>query len=120
MNKLSVGQKIWFVSEYKYHKFKNEPKEVTISYIRGKYFKVQENSRNRFEIETMMEEGKSNYNGKCFITLDEILEGKESINLKVKLKNYFSSYKDLDLTLEQLREIDKIITKDCPLFCNKD
>ena len=107
--KLVVGQKLFITPSYLDTRNNNEPKEVTIKKVGKKYFQIEEYSRNKYSIETLTEVNNTNYKGQCYFTLQEILDFKEYSNLLGKLKKIFSYHSQIDISLNQLRDINKVL-----------
>ena len=85
-------------------------KEVTVDKVGNKYFTLVEYPRDKFSIDTFEEHSVYRYSNlsKCYLSLDSYNEMKEANQLKNTFREYFKSC-SVDLTLNQLREIDAII-----------
>ena len=106
--KLIKGQELYLIPSYLDSR-KSEPEKVIIKTVGRKYFQLEEYSRNKYSLETLSEVNDINYKGQCYITLQEILDLKEHINLFDKVKNIFVGYNKIDISLSQLREINNIL-----------
>lgn len=85
--------------------------EYTISKIGNKYFEIAENSRYRYDKNTLwyVNTNSSQFNHKLYLTKQEILDKNELNDLHDKLKRHFSIYSQKTNTLEQLRQVVKIL-----------
>ena len=109
--KLYIGQTVWLVRSNHYRK-EHEPIESTISSIGGKYFKLKDgDTRRKFDIETLKLVTESNYVDRCYLTLGEILDEKESDKLVRQIRSIFRDYGKSNLTLEQLRNIMTVVSE---------
>jgi len=105
---LSVGRKIWLIPRSYGRNREEAPIEVTITKVGRKFFKVDGYyERFRFDIETLREVDGS---GMCYLELQHILDNREKGRLLNKLRSVFSSFGKSDLTLDQLRAIDNVLT----------
>lgn len=114
-NKISVGQPIWVRYKGFDHRRDKSAYEVIVTKVGRKYFEVSdENGRDKgkYEIETMLQAIDSNYRYKAYISLDEINIEDEFDKLNDEIKEAFRTYGKLPYTLQQLRDIKKIITND--------
>lgn len=107
--KLEVGQTL-----YKEVHFRNDApfiKQVKITSIGRKYFYVDSDERHPIEITSLKYTSKnySQHNFTLKLTENEILECWESNKLYNKIRLLFQAYKNPNLTLDQLKQIDKII-----------
>ena len=107
--KLCVGQKLWLVRSHHYRSDNREPIEVTISKVGKIYFELENYRRAKFGIETLKLNTESNYVDRCYLTLQEILDERESDKLAGEIKNIFGGYGKPKLTLEQLRKIMDVV-----------
>lgn len=107
--KLAVGQKLQLMPSYLDARKNDKPKEVTIKSIGRKYFKIEEYPQKKYNIETLDEVNESNYRGQCYINLQEVSDLKEYSNLLAKIKDAFSNFDQIDITLNQLRKINDIL-----------
>ena len=107
--KLYVGQKLWLVRSSLHRNDDIIPKEVTISKVGKKYFKLEDYPRTKFEIETLRQVTEGSYVDKCYLTLQEILDAREFNKLVCDIKKIFDGYGKPKLTLEQLRKIMDVI-----------
>lgn len=89
--------------------------EYKIVKIGRKYFEVNDDTRYKplkFRIEDMKQEtGGYIADWELYFSHQEILDEEESKNLSWEIKNIFSGYGEVDLTLEQLRRIRDIINE---------
>lgn len=107
--KLEVGQTL-----YKEVNYRNDApyiKPVTITSIGRKYFYVDSDERQPIDINSLKYTDKnySQHNFTLKLTENEILESWEHKKLLEKLRKIFSHYSSPKLTLDQLKQIDKII-----------
>jgi hypothetical protein len=87
---------------------------VTVNSIGKKYFTTEEyHDRTKFEIETLKHINKdfSQNNIQLYKSIEEIELGEQKKSLKKEIDLFFFDYKSSTLSLEQLREIKKIINK---------
>ena len=110
--KLKVGQKVFVMRIGNAARGLKEPKitEEIISVVGNKYFKLEGFRRERFNIETMLNDGKgyiSNY--AVYLTMQEIQDENEYCDLQKKMMTYFDHYSSYKPTLDQLRRINSIV-----------
>lgn len=117
-NKLSVGQKVYLKPINNAARYGDkELKEQVIKKIGKKYFFVgSEESNNerfwtKFSIEELREVSNYSPDWELYFSKQEILDEQESDKLTSKIRNKFGSYGRLDLTLDQLRRIEEIISE---------
>jgi len=110
MKKLEVGQTVWFVEKDNRTGKAYTPKETTITEVGRIYFKVGV-SRHKFSIKTML--AVTDYPVSQSIYLDiEIFKKEERYNeLLSEIRKMFGHYGKIDVTLEQLEGITKILNK---------
>ena len=108
MTDIKVGLDVWVVPSSLY-KHKTEPYKDTVSKVGKKYFQLIGNTRAKYSLETMREVADTNYLSKVYLTLNEIEEQKEHQQLSMFLSRKFQTYGRLPFSLNQLREIKKII-----------
>jgi YesN/AraC family two-component response regulator len=107
--KLKVGQTLWVViPEYRRTSVPSEPVEYQISKIGSKYFEL-DGYRAKFDIQTLRQATELNYPAQCYLTLQEILDGREQASLTDKVRKAISQYGKSNLSLDQLRKISEII-----------
>jgi len=107
---LKEGQKLWLVQS---NRRSNEgPKEVTVSKVGRKYFELQEYPyMGKFFIDTLAQAVDSHYGGQCYLELQMYLDEVDHTNLRSEIAKFFrNQYGRINLTLEQLRQINEIIT----------
>ncbi|MES2287445.1 MAG: hypothetical protein V4547_17255 [Bacteroidota bacterium] len=109
---IKVGQKIWV--RYNGHDTRkdNKPYEAEVVKVGRKYFEalnVGYTRPDKYELESMIQAVDSNYRNKAYLSIEEINDENERNKLSSKLKEAFRSYGTLPFTLQQLRDIDKII-----------
>jgi hypothetical protein len=111
--KLEIGQTLY--REIHYRNDAPYIKQVKITSIGRKYFYVDSDERHPIEINSMTYTSKnySQHNFTLRLTENEILECWEKNKLCEKLRKLFAYFSKPDLTLDQLRQIDKIIDP-CP------
>jgi len=113
MAKLKVGQKVWM----RYNGFDSrrsiEIKEGLVTKVGRRYFEVNNNdyTGGRFEIDTMIESGETNYRDKAYLSKDEIENEIEFGKLSSEITAVFKTYSKLPLSIEQLRAIKEIISQ---------
>ena len=108
-----VGMKLYEVdSRYCHDNSKNEISERTITKIGNKLFEVDNSDRCKFNIETLKYVNKeySQSNRQLYFSEQEILDQRERGTLIQKLRKAFDwGGPQLQCTLEQLREVTKIL-----------
>lgn len=109
--KITVGQKIWAVPpKQRASNPDPEPIECEVLKVGRKYFEVKPSYQlHKVSIDTLQHEIDSSYKTSYYLTLQEILEEREKSVILGKLKEIFGSYRTPLVTLEQLREINKIL-----------
>lgn len=96
------GQKIWYFIDYL-----NELKEGEITTVGRKYLTV--NERYQFHIDTLKEKEYSGDAGVLYLRKEDYeLEQELKSNIRT-LRNVFSIHRINDLTLEQTRDILKVL-----------
>lgn len=111
MIKLNKGQLV-YLEEHNYRGNKSELQEAVIESVGRKYFYIDTFGKEcPFFIDSLKNDGKG-YTSKYFIWLSkkEYDDYQEYKRLRSSIQKYFDVYGDVDLPLESLREIDKIIT----------
>lgn len=86
--------------------------ERIVSRVGRKYFYIEGDGREQgYDKETLKFSHKdySQCDVQLYRTKQEILDSRELSQLNDKIRGYFSGYGRINLTLQQLREIDKII-----------
>jgi len=99
-HKLTIGQTLYSYSSQEY----------VVSKIGKKYFEC-ENQRNKFYIETLKKVTEYSDKVQLYVSKQEVLDIQELELLEVKLRDVAKRYGKTGLTLEQLREINKIISQ---------
>ena len=107
--KLYVGQNLWLVPSHNYRRVDLEPIEVTIGKVGKRYFELVGYTRSKFDIQTLKQVTDTNYIDECYLTLQEILDKRETDKLIEKIRKILGGYSKPDLTLEQLRKIWDIL-----------
>jgi len=99
---LAVGQVV-------YYSERGQIYEGVITKVGKKYFYV-EGFRNPILIDTMREKSQYSGSSRVYFSAQEILDEKEMEDLYRKIAGIFRGWSN-NFTLEQLRDIDKIIEK---------
>lgn len=109
--KIKIGQTIYIKSSSNYKEGQRDIKIATISKIGSKYFQIMESYKgyNEFSLETGLMKTNTNYRYKAYLTIKEIEDLEEHLILSRKIKREFDSFGNSKYSLEQLREIAKII-----------
>ena len=107
-NKLEVGQEVWVVNPDR-----NVMRYETVTKVGKKYFYTKET---KFELETLREyynstTSSSHWSAMAYITKQEHDNIIEVQLLTRKIKDRFSTYSGPNLSLEDLRQIMKILEK---------
>lgn len=108
MKKPEVGQKVWLKPIGNAARYNKNIRESEITKVGTKYVEC---SYGKFDFNGV--HSNSPYSPEYVLFFDE-QECRDNIQAEVltsKLKSFFSSFGKIPLTLDQLREIDKIITK---------
>jgi hypothetical protein len=87
-------------------------KEDEIVKIGKKYFYLKEHSYYKFGITEMHDVSNYCANYVVYLNLQDFKDEKEKETLSFEIKKYFSSYGQIKLTLERLRQIYFIIRKE--------
>jgi hypothetical protein len=110
-NKLKVGQKVYFKG-YIYGGRKESIEETEITKVGNKYFELKNHWRDRFFVETLMHDGRGYSSiGKVYLTMQEIKDEDEAYKLNEKFRMFFGGGSN-GMSLDKLREVDKIIEDD--------
>ena len=107
-DKLHVGQTLYYKSTPRMGHA--EVREATIVSIGKKYFYIDERKRDKIEISSMQ---MITYNGmgvKLYTSKQDILDGIERTKLFDAISKQFQWVNSNKFTLEQLRQIDQILT----------
>ena len=91
--------------------FAEDLSEYEITKIGNKYFECKDKWRSKFEIETLKNHDPiySQHRFQLYTNKQDILDKKEHHLLIDKIRTFMKPYGYVDITLEQLREIAKII-----------
>nr|WP_298661093.1 hypothetical protein [uncultured Flavobacterium sp.] len=108
MEKLKVGKKLWLVGA-SYRGSNQEPKEVIVKSVGKLYFTLDGYERDKFSISDLRQKTETNYQARCYLSLQDRLDEIEHNELSRDLKQFFSGYGKVNLTLPQLRQIVLII-----------
>ena len=103
---IAIGQKVWVKPGYP---TKSEPVEAIITKVGKKYFELDDNSREKFDINTLQQVNDINYKSKIYLSFQNILDEKEHLKLSGALRTDFGNYGSLKYSLEQLRKIAEIV-----------
>jgi hypothetical protein len=106
MNKLTVGQKVWFETASTANKY--ETYEVTITKVGRQYFSVNRITL-RFFVDSLICEDYTI--GRIYLTHQELLDKQESVELKSAIRQYFDNWNTM-LPLQQLRSIMDMINQE--------
>lgn len=107
--KMHVGQKLYVLESTDFGKFR-DIKEVTVSEVGKKYFKVEEFAESKFYIDTLKLVSEYSNVYQCYLTRQEAEDIVEYKKLTNKITSYLNIYSISRLTLEQLRVIDAAIS----------
>lgn len=109
--KLEVGQTVWLEKHNNAARYDKEPIETKVTKIGRKWVCVDYNDRLRFDVESGWEDGRGyTPNFRLKISLQEILDDQDINKLNRKIRDVFYMFKS-DLSLDQLRRIDTIISE---------
>lgn len=103
-----VGQKVW-VMPSEYTRGERTPREATVSKIGRKYFELEEFARCKYRISDGVEENNTNYKGKVYTDLQQILDEKEHANISRELRKIFSGYGKLPFDLATLKKVRDLV-----------
>lgn len=107
---MEVGQKVYLKPVGNQTRYSKEIKETRISKVGRKYFELEESYYGRFFIKTMNQDCGQYISGyTCYLSLQEIEDEKEALKLYTEIKKVFSGFSNTDLSLSQLKEINRII-----------
>lgn len=104
--KIEVNQTMYLI-EYDYRGSKKETQAVKVSKVGRKYFELEGKPYNRYDIKTLREVKDHVYKNQCYLSIQEIEDDRELNRLTNEISQFFR-YRT-KLTIEQLREISKII-----------
>ncbi len=106
MNKLTVGQKVWFI----YGRQNTEgPVQVIVTKVGNKYFEIDKLKRDKFYIETLERVSETTTWDRVYLNLQDYLDEKESTKLHSFMREVFSGYTKVKWTLDKLKRIKAII-----------
>jgi hypothetical protein len=105
--KLKVGQTVYLEPTGNAVRYSKDIIETKVTRVGRKYFEVQ-NNRCKFDIENMYDVSNcySNYN--VYLSMQEIEDKNEKIELNKFFSDLFAGYCDSGLSLEQLRAMKKV------------
>ncbi len=110
MNKLVAGQKIFVKPIGNAARRGGEIREEVIDKVGKKYFTLVGWHRERFNNDTLRHDGgQYTPNYQCYFSMQEISDERERSALLDRARRLFSSYGEIGLTLNELRQIDNII-----------
>lgn len=101
--KIVVGQKVIVLAGRP-----EKQREATVSKVGKKYFYV-DNDKLKFDMETLFESSEYGQRCRCFLSLQDILDENEQIELSKELRNLVGQYGTSNISLEKLRKIMEII-----------
>lgn len=105
---LVVGQKVW-VMPSKYTRGERTQKEATVSKIGRKYFELEGFIMRKYRISDGVEENNTNYKGKVYTNLQQILDEKEHAKISSELRKIFLGYGKLPYDLAILKKIRDLL-----------
>ncbi|WP_243208153.1 MULTISPECIES: PolC-type DNA polymerase III N-terminal domain-containing protein [unclassified Paenibacillus] len=112
---MNIGDKVYLKAVGNMARGRKEPliKESEITRIGRKYFEVQLGTKPiKFNIESYRQEnGGYSADWKLYFSIQEILDEQEFEKLEKGIKSKFDTFGKLDLTLDQLRRINEIISE---------
>ena len=108
--KLKVGQEVFLKEIFGRSPQDKELIKTNIAKVGNKYFTVSDSWRGRFHIDKMMHDG-GQYSPKykAYLSEKEILDESLSVELIHKIRTIIGQYGKTDLTLDQMKQILKII-----------
>lgn len=111
MKKLHVGQKVWVVSFKQRRNDTESIEEKTVSKVGKKYFELSDSYFGRFYIDTLMHDaGQYSSRYQVFLDIEKYNSEVEADRLIAKIRKYFDWFNQIKLSLDQLKQIDSIIT----------
>lgn len=111
---IRVGQTVWIRhSTLKFHK---DLTETTVNSVGKKYFTVSAMGyqRAKFNLENLFQESDSSYRARIYLNPQEYYDEMETQVLSHSIRQFFSGYGNLNLSLPQMRQINEIINPTQP------
>src|SRR3990167_6632004 len=110
--KIITGQKIWYKAISARHGDDLSLKESTVDTVGKKWFTLADKWLGRFSIETLLQDnGPYSSSHRVYLNKETVELETEIKNLTTEIRNYFAGYWELKLSIEELKEIKKIIKK---------
>lgn len=106
--KIQIGQTVYLEPGINKSRYNKDIIETTVTKVGNKYFQLENNSRKKYEIDTLKEVSEYCADYYVYLTRQEIEDKNEREKLTSYLRQMFGAYGRVDLTLDQLRRIKKI------------
>lgn len=110
--KLKVGQKVYILKLDPRRQGKAPLREVEVTRIGNLYFEASVKGYGKFFISNMLQHEDISANYKAYFSPEEYYQECEKRELITNIKQFFNSYfESINIPLENLREINKLITQ---------
>lgn len=107
--KLKVGMNVWIKTTGNKARYGTEVYEAKVTKVGNKYFYLSGLECDKFDFEFGVEKTDYCKNYKVYLTKQEISDEEEFYKLRNKIRKAFGSLTYKEFTLEQLRDINKIV-----------
>ena len=109
---IKEGMTIWLESLHTRQGEKKELVKITVGKVGKKYFETTERWYGRFHLDTLMHDGKGYSSAyKAYTDEQEYLDKEEKSKITHEIRETFSHFNSVELSLEKLRQISEIIKK---------
>lgn len=102
MNKPKVGDKVWVAGGFR----KTEPEQKEIGRVGREYFYID---GDKFEIKSGRQASEHNYPKRTYVDIQEYYDEKEFTDKTSDIRQHFSNWGRIGLSLDQIRAIHDII-----------
>ena len=111
MKNIYKGQEVYY--QYIGHRVNgkgNEPELTTVTKVGRKWFEVEAVKNTRFDLQTLQNDGKGySSSSRVILSLVDYRNEREQSRLNELISEYFRTFSRKSITLEQLREIAKVL-----------
>ena len=108
-DKLKVGMNVWIETTGNLARYGSEIFETEVVKIGNKYFYLDFDKEKKFNFKTGQEKSEYCKNYQVYFTKQEILDEREYYRINQRLRRIFDIWSQHKLTLQQLKNIEKIV-----------